>query len=163
MKKIIWSIVIISVLGLAGYLTKGAADYFGWLKSKEAIADGGFTNLYAGTFGSITPGCTYTTAGCTCTFCNTCGCNTYDQALISVGQEVNKGAMYLCVSNALQVKGSPLIASANKQFMAGSITGQCLTPNAVLATPSLAANHFERLAKFIDNFIIAGKKIIINE
>jgi len=146
------------LLAPLGYLGKGALEYSDWIKTKQAISAGGFTNLYAGTLGTVTPGCTYTTKGCTCDFCNTCGCNTYDQALITQGQQVNKGAQYLCVSNKLKVKGTPLLTSSGKQFMVGSLTGQCLTGNAVMATPSMAATNFEKLANLIDTYIIAGFK-----
>lgn len=154
-KNIFVIILIVFLLGFLGYFSKGAYDYRDWLKTKQAIADGGFTNLYAGTFGEVTSGCTYSTSGCSCSYCSTC-CNTYDQAIISIGQTVNKGAQYLCVANSLQVKGTPLASSKGKQFMAGSLSGQCLTANAVLATPSMAANNFEKLISFIPDFIIAG-------
>ncbi|MDO8593255.1 MAG: hypothetical protein Q7R92_05890 [bacterium] len=145
-------------LGLLFYIGIGGLDYYKWVKTKNAIAGGGYTNLYAGTFGAVTPGCTYTQKGCTCDLCNDCGCNTYSQAMIIMGQEVNMGAINLCVNDSVQVKGAPLIASAGKQFMAGSLTGKCLTANAVLATPSMAASNFEKILALIDNYIIAGFK-----
>jgi len=155
-KKFILKIVLVVIFLMPLiYIGIGGFGYYKWVKTKNVIAASGM-QLYAGTLGAVTPGCTYTQSGCTCTFCNTCGCNTYDQAIISIGQEVNKGAQYLCVSSMLPVKGSPLISSTGKQFIAGSLTGQCLTGNAVLATPSMAASNFEKIFAFIDNYIIAG-------
>ncbi len=159
-KTIIITAFILLLLGLISYGGKGAWDYYDWMKTKEAVAGGGFTNLYAGTLGAITMGCTYTQSGCTCSFCNDCGCNTYDQAIIVNGQEVNKGATNLCVSNTLQVKGTPLINASGKQFITGSMTGKCLTANAVMATPSMAATNFERFVKKTNEFYIAGKKML---
>ncbi len=157
-KKIFIIVLSVFLLVICSYFTKGAYDYYGWLKTKEVIAGGGFTNLYAGTLGVITLGCTPSSSGCTCSFCNTCGCGGYNQALITMGQEVNKGAQYLCVNAAVQVKGTPIVSASGKQFMAGSLAGQCLTGNAVMATPSLAATNFERLIGLINNYIIAGFK-----
>lgn len=155
-KKIILGILILCVLGVFAYAGKGAYEYNKWLNVKKAIATGGYTNLYAGTFGVITPACTYTQSGCTCSLCNDCGCNTYTQAMITMGQEVNKGAINLCVNESVQVKGTPIAASSGKQFMSGSLTGKCLMASAVLATPSMAASNFEKFLVFVDKYIIAG-------
>lgn len=136
----------------------GGFDYYKWVQTKKAVAAGGFTNLYAGTLGTITPGCVITSGSCTCSLCNDCGCTTYSQALITMGQEVNMGALNICVSETVQVKGTPLIMASGKQFIAGSLTGKCLTANSVLATPSLAASNFEKILSFVDKYIIAGFK-----
>lgn len=157
-KFILKIILLILFLGLLSYIGVGGFDYYQWAKTKDAIATGGYTNLYAGIFGPVTTGCTYTQSACTCSLCNDCGCNTYSQAMIAMGQEVNMGALNLCVSETVQVKGTPLAASAGKQFIAGSLTGKCLTANAVLATPSLAASNFEKILVFVDKYIIAGFK-----
>ncbi len=157
-KKIFLVVLIFGTLGIFAYIGKVAYEYKEWLNIQKAVAGGGYTNLYAGTFGAITPSCTYTNTGCTCQLCNDCGCNTYSQAIITMGQPVNKGALNLCVNESVQVKGTPLIASAGKQFIAGSLTGKCLMASAVLATPSMAASNFEKVLSFFNNFIIAGKR-----
>lgn len=156
LKKIFLGVLVLCALAIFTYAGKGAYEYKEWLNIKKAVAGGGYTNLYAGTLGAVTPICTYTQSGCTCSLCNDCGCNTFSQAIITMGQAVNQGALNLCVHESVQVKGTPLIMSAGKQFMAGSMTGKCLMGTAVMATPSMAASNFEKVLSFIDNFIIAA-------
>lgn len=156
LKKVFFGILILCVLGVFAYAGKGAYEYKEWLNIKKAVAGGGYTNLYAGTLGAVTTGCTYTQSGCTCSLCNDCGCNTYSQATITMGQAVNQGALNLCVNESVQIKGAPLVMSAGKQFMAGSMTGKCLMGTAVMATPSIAASNFEKVLSSIERFIIAA-------
>ena len=155
-KKIIFFILILLLLPLV-YFGYGAFEYNKWIDTKEAIATGGFTSLFAGTLGAVMAGCTYSESGCTCSLCNDCGCNTFTQATIANGQTVNKD-INVCVSNSLQVKGMPVESSAGKQFIAGSFTGNCLTANAVMATPSMTASNFEKVKDAFNKYIIAGFK-----
>jgi hypothetical protein len=160
MKKALKTIVfIIFALGI-GYLGYGVFEYHNWLETKQAIASGGFPNLYAGRFGAIIPSCVISSGSCTCPLCNDCGCVTYNQATIAEGQTVNKGAINLCVSDTVQVKGTPVITASGKQFIAGSLAGKCLTGNSVLATPGMAANNIEKIISGFD-FIIAGMAKVI--
>jgi hypothetical protein len=156
-RSVLKIIFLVLFLGLLFYVGIGGFDYYNWVQTKKAVAASGM-QLYAGTLGTITPSCTYSSSGCTCSLCNDCGCNTYSQTLITMGQEVNKGALNLCVSETVQVKGTPLMMASGKQFIAGSLTGKCLTANAILATPSLAASNFEKVLSFVDKYIIAGFK-----
>jgi hypothetical protein len=154
-KKLIFGLLFVVSIVPAVFI---GVDYYQWLGVKKAVALGGYTNNFGGTFGAIQPGCVYTQGGCSCALCNDCGCVGYNQATIGVTQSVNMGMPNLCVHSSLVVKGTPIQAASGLGFIGGSFTGKCMAGTATLGTASYAVNNIEKMKKFIGDFYIATFK-----
>lgn len=154
-KKILFMIGGVIMICAVAYLSYGTIEYGKWLQTKQAIAEGGF----AWTCGvpeivSRQPGCTQSCSGkCCCAACDPlCDGSTY---VIFKPQPVCK-INFACISPTVPVKGGSIMTT--KQAILAGTSNMLSGPTSVVATQSLAANRVEKLAIWVDKYIIASFK-----
>lgn len=159
--KIALLVIILSVLAYAGM---GVYDYTKWIKTKNAVAAGGFPyQCGASKILMVQPSCTETPLGCTCKPCEAL-CNGSTQVLITPQQVCSIGSMnpaVVCISPEViaansMTMGTPLEASVGKQAIFAGISN-LMAGNGVIATPSLAASRIEKAINWF-NYVIASFK-----
>lgn len=153
--KIIIPLVFLSVVIL---LIPGFFDYLEYRKAAVEAQSSGFPWQCGVTMvNSVTPGCTYTQSGCTCTFCST-ACNGFDQ-MIFVGQESCK-TTYACIQTGTMIKGggTSLMAGVGKQAILAGTSNMQMAGNVVVAMPGATASAIDNIVNWFDKYIIAGFK-----
>jgi len=153
--------IVIIVLGALVYVGWGVYDYAKWIKTKKAVAAGGFTyQCGASKIINVIPLCRYTAPGvCSCPLCPLVCDNSYQvditpQAVCSVGA-LNPAVVCISPTVALantKTMGTPLEASLGKQAIFAGISNM-MAGNGVIATPSLAAGRIEKMVNWFDYMI----------
>jgi hypothetical protein len=155
-KKIIVGVVLALVVV---FLVPGFFDYLEYRKATVEAQTSGFPWQCGVTMiNSVTPSCTYTQSGCTCTFCSS-SCNGFDQVIFT-GQQVCNGATYACIQNGTQIKGggTSLMEGVGKQAIFAGTSNMQMAGNVVVAIPGATASAIDNVVNWFDKYIIAGFK-----
>jgi hypothetical protein len=152
-KKVILISISLVLIGILGYLGKGASEYFAWINAKEAVALSGFP-WQCGAFQvlAVQPACTETPLGCTCMLCEAM-CDESTQ--VTFAGQANCLATFACISPEVIPKGGPILTS-RQMILAGM--SNLITGNGIVGTQSVAASRIEKIISFFDRYIIAGFK-----
>ena len=158
-KKISRYAVFIFILLFFGYFAKGAFDYKEWIKTKEVVATGGIPIQCAIiSTTKITPCARSATPpySCSCPLCEPTECVVGESLIEFVAQpSANCPLNYFCMSpNFVNYKGGP--PRVGSQAIVGATS--FFMENGVYASPTIAANHFEKTKNFFDKYFIAAFK-----
>ncbi len=146
---------MLAALAYAGW---SAYDYAKWVKTKKAVAAGGFPyQCGASKIISVTPLCRFIEPGvCSCTPC-ALSCNNSYWIQIIPQAVCSNGAIdptSVCIDPLVaaansKTMGTPLEMSIGKQAIFAGITNM-MTTNGVIATPTLAANTVDKIINWFD-------------
>ncbi len=158
MKKVFKNkkIFVLAVIAMSFvlYVSMAFFDYLEWEKNKALVAGGGYSwQCGIPQMMSVMRGCQVTQAGCTCEMCNAqCEANTQIMFLGQAGCATN----FACLAPGTIERGVPL--EMTKQVIIGSLKGNLISPNDIVATQSLGAYRIEKVKDFFNGIFIAGGK-----